>query len=52
MQSVRSAESPLDACLASEVAFAEELVDCVAASLSGLADVVLGGGTLTPQLQV
>lgn len=52
MQSLQSAETPLDACLASEVAFAQVLVSTVAASLSGLADVVLDAGTLTPQLQV
>lgn len=52
LQSLQSAKTPLEACLASEVAFAQQLVSAVAASLSGLAEVVLAAGTLTPQLQV
>ena len=52
MQTLAAAQSPLDACLASEVAFAQGLVSTVAAGLGGLAEVTLGSATLEPRLQV
>ena len=43
---------PLDLFLASEAAFAQQLVTAISSSLAGLSDLVTGAGVLTPQLQV
>ena len=45
-------DSPLNAFLASEVAFAEQLFTAVSSSISSLAELVLGSGVLTPETQV
>lgn len=52
MQKLASSGTPLDACLASEIHFAQGLVNSVAAGLERLAEVILGSGTLEPKLQV
>lgn len=43
---------PLDLFLASEAAFAQQLVTAISSTLAGLSDLVTGAGVLTPQLQV
>ena len=45
-------DSPLDAFLTSEVAFADQLVTAVTTNISSLAELVLGSGVLTPETQV
>ncbi len=44
--------SPLEAFLASEAAFAQQLVATISTGLSSLSDLVYGSGVLTPQVQV
>ncbi|KAL0028751.1 hypothetical protein WJX79_004868 [Trebouxia sp. C0005] len=46
-----ASSSPLDAFLASEAGFAQQLVTTVSISLASLSEVVLGSTVLTPQVQ-
>lgn len=49
---ITASSSPLDAFLASEAGFAQQLVTTVSTSLASLSGVVLGSTVLTPQVQV